>query len=177
MAVEDKYVDTTNRNTDGTMKFPSKALFSGGTNLLVAFSTFELAAADDDGSVYRIWTMNKSIIPIDIKVACDAITSGTDFELGLYYPKLVKAGVVINKGLFMTGQTLASAVDFGNPTALDGMDAVDIANYGKPLWQLAGHTIEGANPTSVPQYDFAYTGDTVGSAAGTVSTVMYYADP
>jgi len=178
MAVENKYVDT-NRNTDGSMKFPAKALFSGGTELKVAFSTFELAAADDDGSIYRIWTMAKTIVPLDIAVACDTVTGGTDFELGLYKPKSADGGTgaVINKGLFMTGQTLASPVDFGYATALDGMDAVDIANYGKALWELAGHTIEGANPTSLPEYDIAYTADTVGSAAVTVSTRMYFASP
>lgn len=179
MAVENKYVDTVNRNTDGTMKFPGKALFTGGTALKVLFSTFELAAADDDGSVYRIWTVIKTAIPLDIAVACDAITGGTDFELGLYKPKTADGGTgaVINKGLFMTGQTLASAVDFGYATALDGMDAVDIANYGKSLWELAGHVDDGPSPTSLPEYDIAYTGDTVGSAALTISTRMYYALP
>jgi len=177
MAVENKYVDTTNRNTDGTMKFPAKALSSGGTNLKVAFCTFEIAAADDDGSIYRIFTLSKTIVPLDIKVACDAITAGTDMELGLYFPLTVKGGVVISKGLFMTGQTFASALDLGNPTAIDGMDAVDIANYGKSLWELAGHTDSGPNPTSVPEYDMAYTGDTVGSAAGTVSTILYFSNP
>lgn len=179
MAVLNIYTDTTNRGTNGDMLFPAKALTVGGTDLKVAFATFEVAVADTDASIYRIFTMNKTVVPLDIAIACDAITAGTDWDLGLYKPKSFDGGTgaVVDADVFMDGQTFANALDFGYGTALDGMDNVDIADYGKALWELAGHTDTGASPTSLPQYDIAYIANTVGSAAGTVSTRMLFAEP
>ena len=93
---------------------------------------------------------------------CDAISAGTDYELGLYDRNL---GAVVSKGLFMTGQTLASA-----SRVLNGLAAVDIADIGakKSLAELLSLTPS----TAKPAYDITLTGDTVGTAAGTVTVIL-----
>jgi hypothetical protein len=71
----------------------------------------------------------------------------------------------------MAGQTLATAVDFGFDTCIDGMDAVAIENYGRKLYEHGGHTVT----TKLESYDLALTANTIGSAAGTVSVLFIFA--
>lgn len=161
MPVENKYVDSL--IVAGKKTGPS---FTGaGERELTMIATFEVAAADDDGSIYRVFKdVPSSLIPTEISIACDAITGGTDYELGLYRTNL---GAVINKGVFMTGQTLATALTRATGHQL-GLAAVDIANVKSTLAQLSGQT----NPDTA--YDIAVTADTVGTAAGTVTVIAKF---
>lgn len=121
------------------------------------------AAADDDGSTYLIAkNVPSSFRPVRCTVMCTAITDGTDYELGLYDSR---TGAAVSKGLFMTGQTLASA-----SRTLDGLANVSLANLGarKTIAELLSLTPTTAKPT----YDIVLTGDTVGSAAGDVVVIM-----
>lgn len=175
MAVENKYTSSKLSATTGQLSAPAtlqSALENGGAPVGALFATFEVAAADSDGSVYRVFKgLPANLIPLDIKIACDAITAGTVWDVGLYDTDL---GAVIDADCFAANLDLSSAADFGNPTALDGMDAVAIENYNKRLFEHAGHTVE-ANTRRGKGYDLALTADTVGSAAGTISVLMYYA--
>lgn len=165
MAVENKYTDA---KFTGSVLNKLQSMFNAGSNLSAAYATFEVAAADSDGSVYRVFKgLDPNLVPIAILVACDAITDGTDWDLGLYATNL---GAVVDKDAFMDGQTLASAVDFGFDTCLDGMDAVAIENYGRKLYEHAGHDVT----TKLESYDLAFTANTVGSAAGTVAVLLLY---
>ena len=161
MAVEDKYVDSL--TVSGKM---TKSAFTGtGEEEVTMIATVELAAADDDGSKYRMFKgVPSTYIPVEFTVMCDAITGGTDFELGLYE---TNSGAVISKGLFMTGQTLATALTRASGHQL-GLAAVDIANCKKTLAELSAQ----AKPSA--SYDIVLTGDTVGTAAGTVSVVAKF---
>ncbi len=69
----------------------------------------------------------------------------------------------------MDGQTLASA-----SKTINGFNAVDIANYGKQIWELTtgGTAISEATSKAV---DIVLTGNTVGSANGTVTVQVTYA--
>lgn len=154
MAVENKYIDS-----DRASGYLSDAVSSGGGKVIKIVKTFEIAAADDDGSVYRIAQIGSSDVLLSATVMCDAITGGTDFEMGLYN---TNTGSVVSKGLFMTGQTLATA-----SKVLDGIAAVDIANRDKEIYEMLSLTTD---PKKV--YDIALTGDTVGTAAGTVTVVL-----
>lgn len=121
------------------------------------------AAADDDGSTYLIAkNVPSSFRPHSITVMTTAITGGTDYELGVYDSK---TGVVVDKSLFMTGQTLASA-----SRTLDGLANVSLANLGarKTIAELLSLTPTTAKAT----YDIVLTADTVGSAAGDVVVVI-----
>ena len=166
MAVEDKYIDTlvaAETRTGGLG-------VGNGSEVHWLVQTFEVAAADDDGSIYRLFNgVPSTYIPVVGDILCDAITAGTDWDLGLYKPDL---GAVVDKDVLMDGQTLATALTRATGNGL-GLSAIDPADYGKKLWELAGATI-----TTFPmEYDIALTANTVGSAAGTVTVIMGFANP
>ncbi len=161
MAVQDKYV---NSNLAAGKK--SRPIASVGENQITMVQTLEIAAADDDGSVYRFFKdVPSTYIPVSITVACDAITSGTDYDLGLY--KVGVAGAVVDKDVLMDGQTLASALTRATGTQL-GLGNVDLADAAKTLGVLSAQT------TVDPSYDIALTANTVGSAAGTVTIIATF---
>lgn len=160
MAVEDKYI-----NSDVVAGKKGKAARVSGDAERVMVATVEIAAADDDGSKYRMFkSVPSNLIPTEITITCDAITGGTDYELGIYKTNL---GAVISKGLFMTNQTLASALTRATGHQL-GLAAIDIANVYKTMGELSGQTDVD------PAYDIVLTADTVGTAAGTVTVIAKF---
>ena len=175
MAVEDKYVDA----DVAAGKLGNAALVNGARTITMV-ATEELAADDDDGSVYRFFKgVSGNLIPIDIKVYCDAITNGTDFDLGLYETALFNgvAGVVVDADVFMDGQTLANAITRGGGTAnqdeaVDGLANVAIENLVKKIYEHAGHD----ESDSKDGYDICLTGNTVGTVAGTVTIIAIFAE-
>ena len=159
MAVEDKYV-----NADLAAGKLAKAALSSGAEPIVIVATEEIAVADDDGSVYRFFkSVPSNYIPVEITIACDAITNGTDFDLGLYKVD----GAVIDKDVLMDGQTLATALTRATGHQL-GLAAVNIADATKTLGELSAQTdVDGS-------YDIALTANAVGSAAGTVTIIAKF---
>ena len=161
MAVINDYV---NSNTIST----ANKLLSVGAEVIAMCQTFEIAAGDDNGSVYRLFkSLNPDLIPLKIEIRCDAITGGTDFDLGFYTP-LENGGAVIDADILMDGQTLASAL---TTSPADGLGIVDIANRCKRIYEHCGHT----QATKKLGYDLALTANTVGTAAGTVTVIAYFA--
>lgn len=173
MAVLDKYIDS-NINSAGYVDKLLKALNSaGGAGIRAAFATFEVAAADSDGSVYRIFKdVDCNVIPLLVLIGNDAITAGNDWDLGIYKPGL---GVVVDKDLLLDGGDLSSAHALSSAAALSGLSAVDLAAVGKSLRELADGTVDNQDIGAILSYDVALTANTVGSAAGTVSVLMIYA--
>lgn len=164
MAVENKYV-----NSDIVANKKAVAALVHGAELMCAIATFEVAAADDDGSVYRLFNVNPHYIPVAIWVTNDAITGGTDYDLGLYKPSVNGvSGAVIGKDIFADGMNLSSA--HLRTAALDGLVTVDAANSTKKIYEHAGDTLS----TRELSYDIALTANTVGSGAGTVTVVGYF---
>lgn len=158
MAVIDDYVDS---NLASGQKSSSKGALSPDD---VRIITYEIAAADSDGSIYRLCTVTANEVPVAIRYGNDAITAGTDWDLGLY--KKGAGGAVISKDFLVNGASLASAVTV---LSSDGMAAVDIANYGKSFAEL----LVAASVTNADaDYDLAWTANTVGSAAGTLTTIV-----
>lgn len=158
MAVEDKYVET--QTAAGKL---AKSVFCHGAEPIVLIATEELAAADDDGSVYRLFkSVPSNYIPVEISIMCDTVTSGTDFDLGLY--KVGVGGAAVDADVLMDGQSLATALTRATGHQL-GLANVNIADAGKTLGELSAQT----NPDA--SYDIALTANTVGSAAVTVTVV------
>ncbi len=151
MAVLDVYVDPNLEK--GDRQHPNLA---GGSRALITVQSFEIAAADDDGSVYRIGRIASNALLLDCKIACSAITGGTDFDLGLYH---INKGDVVDADLFMSGQSFAVA-----SRVIDGLSAVDVKDANKRIWELLGLPKD-----PMIQYDLAITANTVGSADGEVS--------
>lgn len=163
MAVEDKYIST--KMAAGLKDNAAKV--SGGKQVTLAFN-FEVAAADSDGSVYRLARLPANAIPVDFKLFADAITGGTDYDIGLYHENL---GAVVDKDLFADGLDPASGEAITAPlnglTNLGGADPV--AAVGKKLWELLG-----LSKPNRGGYDLAITANTVGSGAGTISGFFTY---
>lgn len=166
MAVESKYANS-DIAANPTKLLPARE--QGGADVQFIEARLEIAAGDDDGSRYVMFRgLPAGLIPYRIDIACDAITGGTDFALGLSETVEDEAaiGATIVKGVFTDGQTLATASDFG----LNGMAAVAIENRNRPLWQHAGHTLLNKRGS----YDMVLTGDTVGTVAGTVMVRVFF---
>lgn len=172
MAVENKYINALLSATTGQLLRASNPLpaINVGAEIGVMYDTFEIAAADSDASVYRIFKgVDGNLIPLALLIACDAITAGTVVDFGLYDTDL---GAVIDADAFAADLNISSALDFGFATALDGLDAVAIENYGRRIFEHAAHTILTRRGKG---YDICMTGDTIGTAAGTVAAMLIYA--
>lgn len=163
MAVEDKYVDS-----DLVAGKLAQALKSGGAEVFAMVATLEVAAADDDGSVYRLFkNLPGNLVPLKIEIANDAITGGTDYELGLYETGV--GGAAKDIDCLMGTTTMASARARGSE--ISGMSAVAVDSPDSTLYELAGDTLA----TSEPGYDLALTANTVGTAAGTITVIAWFA--
>lgn len=161
MAVENKYVDS----LIVAGKKTGPALAGPGTDVIAMVATFEVAAADDDGSVYRVFkNVPSSYIPLQVTIATDGLTGGTDWDLGVYKTDL---GAVVDKDILMDGQTLASALTRATGHQL-GLGAVNIDAVKSTLATLSGQT------TPDVAYDVALTANTVGTAAGTVTVIAEF---
>lgn len=169
MAVENKYIDS-NINASGQVVHPLRALLSNGGELNVQYFSAAIAAADDDGSIYRITKdVDPNAVLLVAALGCSAITAGTDYDLGLYRPRL---GAVISKDVFMDGQTFATAVrPFQGTGGISGLSNVAAGNLSKRIFEHAGHTVR----TKLDSYDLALTANTVGTAAGTVDGILVWA--
>ena len=162
MAVEDKYVDTAVAAGNVGAGFATQ-----GQSVKCMTKTFEVAAADDDGSVYRVFkNVNPHLIPIKVEVANDAITAGTDYDIGLYNTDV--GGAVIDKDVLADGLDLSSARAIGSE--ISGLSAVDAANAEKALFELVSQSIGSLKGG----YDICVTANTVGSAAGTITLKVWY---
>jgi hypothetical protein len=153
MAVEDKYVDS--NVVDGDKQDASY----GVSGVRARIATEETAAADDDGSVYRFFKgVPVSEVLVDLILDSDAITGGTDFEIGMYE---TDTGAVIDQDNLLGTIDLSSA-----KAAVNGMTAVDAANIGKTI---KGLIEAGGGTVTYPTVDICVTANTVGSGVGTIT--------
>ena len=165
MAVEDKYVDA-----DILADRKGRAVNVHGAKNVTAIVTFEVAVADDDGSIYRILkNMPASAVISAIEIFNDAITGGTDYDLG-FYENLERGGAVKVADVLVNGLSVASARIHG--AGVSGLTALDIADADNTVFEHAGDTLE----TRAIGYDLAFTANTVGGTAGTITTKITYAE-
>jgi len=128
--------------------------------LRVSIDTLEINATDDDTSTYRLARVPSNAVLDTITIKNDAITGGTDFFLGFYD---INDGDAIDADALLGTTSLASAGD------IDGLGSINIANFGKEVWELAGLT---EDPHKL--VDIVLTGNTVGTATGTVTAIVKY---
>jgi hypothetical protein len=158
MAVENKYI--TDPKTDG-YEGKLTTLFRGD-QLVSVVCNFEVAAADSNGSVYRIAKLNKNLIPVEIWLTCSAMTGATDYDIGLYRTQ-ENGGDAADADCFDDGTDVSAGKTIASP--LNGLTDLGIDNIGDQIWQLAGAASSAA---ADPEYDLAVTANTVGTEAGTV---------
>ena len=162
MAVEDKYVDSA--VAAGNVGVGAAVQ---GKTLKCVRKTFEVAAADDNNSVYRVFPdVNPELIPVQINVYNDAITGGTDYDLGLYERGI--GGAVIDQDVLAATLNMSSGASLGSPK--NGLGALNVADVEKALHQLVSQNIGSLKGG----YDICVTAPTVGTAAGTITVEMFY---
>ena len=167
MAVENKYV-----NADAAADKRVNPAFNGnGTETFTAIGIVDVAAADDDGSIYRVFrSVNADLIPVNIAIYNGAITGGTDYDIGLYETNL---GAVVDADVLADGLSMASARSKAT-TNNAGLTTVSLANSQQRLFELAGQTQGFGTQTKIPTFDIAITANTVGTAAGTIVVVATF---
>lgn len=138
--------------------------------LYVESATVAVAAADDDTSVFRFFTIPSNAIITSIKVYCDALTSGTDWDFGVYQTA-ENGSAVVDADLFGDGVDLSSAITLGTEIRFNDTTTANIVDVNKRLWELLPGPL-----TSDPQrsYDLCFTANTIGSGAGDITVVLQY---
>lgn len=126
--------------------------------------TVEVAAADSDTSVYRIARVSSLARVNSILLYNDAITAGTDYHIGLYQTA-ANGGAVVDADCYASSVDLSSA-HTGTEVAFEARDVASILNK---VWQDAGLSADSGR-----EYDICLTGNTVGTAAGTISLDVRY---
>lgn len=121
--------------------------------------TFEIAAADDDGSVYKIAQIPANLIPLQLEMNSDAIAGATSYDFGFYKEN----GDVADKDVLMAAHDINAG--FARGSELDLMHDLAIDKVGKKVWEILGLTVN----TKEENYILAFTANTVGTAAGTIS--------
>lgn len=135
-------------------------LRQSGAELRQALATLEVAAADDDNSVYRFCRIHSSCTISRIDLFNDAIAGGSAYHCGLY-ETAENGAAAADADLFATSVDLSSARTA--PLEIT-FEALAIEKIGRALWELLGLSADPGR-----EYDLALTGATAGTGAGTIS--------
>lgn len=154
-------------NLDTTPAVLNPLYLMGGV-LREQVGTVEIAAADDDTSVYRLGRVHSSWRISELTLFNDAITSGSVYDVGLYRTA-ADGGAVVDANAYADNITLVSASLTGTQLMYEGGSAVGVEDIEQQVWQHAGLT---ADPNV--WYDICFTADTAGSGAGTISLRTRY---
>jgi hypothetical protein len=143
-----------------------------GAEVKLATATIEVAAADDDGVILAMVRLPSQAVLLSALIMNDAITGGTDYDLGVFTPNEGSGDpVAVDADCLIDLVSMASARAIPTEFLGTGTNGVDPANLGKPLWELAGVS---ADPGDDTLYDLCFTGNTVGTAAGTITLAVLY---
>jgi hypothetical protein len=97
-------------------------------------------------------------------VASDALTGATDVDVGLYETDSGSATInaVNRKDIFANGISLASGTTQHSPT--NALAAVALEDVNKALYEMVGDSASNKKGS----YDLCLTGNTFGTATGTI---------
>jgi hypothetical protein len=154
-------------NLDATPPVKAPYALNGGV-LREIPGTVEIAAADDTASVYRMARVHSSWRISQIIRFNDAITSGADFDVGIYDPA-DRGGAVVNVNTFADAVSLTSGSVTGVSEMYESGGDIGVEDIEQRLWEMLGLA---ADPGLY--YDLCYTGVTPGSGAGTLSVLVRY---
>lgn len=162
-------------------KYANSTLHAGGKvaaglgfpgNLLVLSGTYEKDGANDgDASVLRLGTVPANAVPVPTlsRLNNDALAGATDIDLGVY--KQGEGAAVVSKDILCNGIDIAAGNATGSP--IYAFQAVGIDKYGQDLRTLVSGSVGDGND----HYDVALTGNTFGTASGTISWVLVFLLP
>ena len=151
-------------NADATPRVLTPAAIGWGRVRAASF-TLDVAAADDDASVYRFFRVHSNWRVLQLLLWNDAITSGSVYDVGLYQTA-ENGGAVVDADCWATNVTMVSA----RLVPLDvTFEALDIIKCEKLVWEVAAIAVTTITEDPQRDYDICLTADTVGSGAGTIS--------
>jgi hypothetical protein len=133
--------------------------------------TFETGVGDTTGSVYRICpNIGANMIPIWLKLNCDAAVDITSAVVGLYRTA-IDGGAVVDYDCFLAATDIGGGYITFDTAELGCLVSLPIADAGKKLWEItsvkaAGSYTDADHPTS---FDLALTSVTQTGAIGTIS--------
>lgn len=139
-----------------------------GAVLREQVGTVEIAAADDASSVYRVARVHTSWRLSEVSHFNDAITSGTDYDVG-FYDTAANGGAVINVNAIADAVSLASGSLTPVQVLFEGSSDTGVEDIEQAVWQMAGLTSDPGKFV-----DLCYTGVAPGSGAGTLSVRTRY---
>ena len=154
-------------NLDATPRVMNPLYLLGGV-LREQVGTVEVAAADSDASVYRLGRVHSSWRISEMTCFNDAITSGAVFDVGLYRTA-EDGGAVVDANAFADNISLTSGSLTGVQLLNEAGSAIGVEDIEQRVWEVAALS---ADPDV--WYDICFTGDTVGSGAGTISLRTRY---
>lgn len=134
--------------------------------IYVSTGICEVAAADDDTSVYRFVRVPSGAKIHKIEIYNDAITGGTDYNLGVLHTA-ANGGAAVDDNLFGDALDLSSAQNGVDVT----YEAEAIDDGEDRLWEQLGLSVD-----PFTEYDIALTSVTVGTAAGTILLKVYWSE-
>lgn len=133
----------------------------------------EVAAADDNASVYRLVRVPSNAYIHSIRHFNDAITSLNSADLGVYQTA-ENGGAVVDADFFGSAIDLSSLNKTGTEIAYEanGASQFNIDMTEKPLWQALGLTSDPGR-----DYDICFTAGADPAGAGTVVLHVRYTGP
>lgn len=150
-------------------------LHLSGGRLYSAAATVEVAAADDNTSVYRMFRVHSSWRISSLRLFNDAITSGSAYDIGLYQTA-ENGAAVVDADCWASDVTMVSARASAGPLECL-FEALNIDQIEKRVWEVAAIAVTTLTADPNRWYDLCLTADAVGSGAGTISMIMDYVGP
>lgn len=147
-----------NSNLEAGSKAAAPAVL---TDMAGFAQSFETAATYAIGDVVRICRLPVSVVIAELDVLHDAITGGSDVDIGFY--EAGDDGAVIDKDILTDGDNLTVA------GSADGLQTVDKANRAKTIKELI-EAVSGSD-FNKPEVDLAFTFNSDVSAAGTITVI------
>lgn len=151
-------------NADANPRDMTPVALAGGRVRAIS-ETVEVAAADDDGSVYRLARVNSNWHIVSLLTLNDAITLGSQYDLGLYQIA-ENGGSPLSKACYAEAVSMATARSIPVDLAFEARNIDAIRNL---VYQDGGLTTD-----SQRAYDLCFTANTVGTGAGTISANILY---
>lgn len=171
MTASNKYMNSTLEAGGKTM---AGAAFPG--QILMLVGTYEKDGANDgNGSVLRFGTVPANAIPLYhlSTINNDALTGASDVDIGLYAQSNGSVdGAVVDKDILSDGIDISSGNALASPAkAFQLHPAID--EFGQDLRTLVGGAVGDGNDF----YDVALTGNTFGTASGTIAWSLAFLLP
>jgi hypothetical protein len=146
--------------------------------LRIKSATVAVLAADDDTSVYRFFRVKSTDSIKSLQLYHDGITAATDYDLGLHQTT-ENGAAELDADLYADGLNLevaCPAVPHVLATApylecrFGDSSTSNINDINNQVFDDAGLT----QATAATEYDVTITANTVGTAAGDMTLVMFY---